>query len=83
MPRASRCLALLWLVIPEFQKMAKILYTHLHRKKMVEQSDVLKQFLASTYSNHILHLCASESEKTEDSKNHGFPRNETSIVPEI
>ena len=28
-------------------------------------------------------LSVSESEKTEDSKNHGFPRNEASIVPEI
>ena len=51
---------------------------------MVQQSDVLKQFLADTYSNQNLHLnSVSESEKTEDSKNHGFPRNKASIVPEI
>ena len=42
---------------------------------MVQQSDVLKRFLAGTYSNQILHLSsASESEKTEDFKNLGFPK---------
>ena len=71
-------------MIPEFPKMAKILYTHLHRKKMVQQSDVLKRFLAGTHSNQILHLNSiSESERTEDFKNRSFPNNKTSIVPEI
>ena len=64
--------------------MAKILYTRLHGKKMVQQSDVLKPFLAGTYSNQFLHLnSVSESENTVDSKNHGFPKNKVSIVPEI
>ena len=51
---------------------------------MVQQSDVLKQFLACTYSNQILHLnSVSESEKPEDSENHGFLKNKASIIPEI
>ena len=51
---------------------------------MVQQSYVLKRFLAGTYSNRILHLnSASESEKTEDFKNLGFPKNRTIVLPEI
>ena len=49
---------------------------------MVQQSDVLKQFLAGTYSNQILQLnSVSESEKTEDFKNLDFPKNKTIIPP--
>ena len=41
---------------------------------MVQESVIIKQFLAGTYSNQILYLnSASESENTEDSKNL-FPR---------
>ena len=41
---------------------------------MVQQSDVLKQFLAGTYSNQFLYLnSVSESKKTEDSKKSWFP----------
>ena len=51
---------------------------------MVQKSDVLKRFLAGTKSNQFLHLSSvSESEKIEDSKNHSFPKNKASIVPEI
>ena len=43
---------------------------------MVEQSDVLKRFLARTFSNQFLYLnSVSESEKTEDPKNLTFPKN--------
>ena len=51
---------------------------------MVQQSGVLKRFLAGTCSNQILHLnSVSESEKTEDFKDLGFPRNITIVLPEI
>ena len=51
---------------------------------MVQQSEILKRFLAGTYSNQILHLnSVSESEKTEDFKNLGFQKNKTLIQPEI
>ena len=37
---------------------------------MVQQSDVLKRFLAGAYSNQILYLnSVSKSETSEDSKN--------------
>ena len=51
---------------------------------MVEQNDVLKQFLAGTYSNLFLYLnSVSESEKTEGSKNYGFPKNGITFLPKI
>ena len=51
---------------------------------MVHQSHVLKQFLAGTYYNQILHLNSfSESEKTVDLKNLSFPKNRPIVLPEI
>ena len=51
---------------------------------MVVQSDILKRFLAGTYSNQSLYLnCVSESEKTEDSKNLCFPKKGVIVPPEI
>ena len=51
---------------------------------MVQQNDVLKRFLAGTNSDQILHsISVLESEKTEDSKNHGFPKNKAIIVSEF
>ncbi len=71
-------------MVQKFAKMAKFLYTHLHRKKWLQQSDVLKRFLAGTYSNQFLYLnSVSESEKTEDSKNHSFPKKGIIFLPEI
>jgi len=59
-------------VIQEFATMTKLLYTNLHEKEWYNEL-MCKRFLAGTYSNQFLDLnSVSESEKTEDSKNHGF-----------
>ena len=51
---------------------------------MVQKSDIIKRFLAGTYSNQILYLnSVSESKKAEDPKNLCFPKNGTMILPEI
>ena len=64
--------------------MVKLLYTRLNKKKMVQQSDVLCQFHADTYSNQFLYLnSASGSQKTEGSKNHAFPMNGIIFLLEI
>ena len=51
---------------------------------MVQESDVLKRFLAGTYSYQFLYLnSVSQSEKAEDSKNQGFPKNGIIFLSEI
>ena len=51
---------------------------------MVQQSDVLKRFLAGAYSNQILYLnSVSKSETSEDSKNHSLPKNGIIVLSEI
>ena len=51
---------------------------------MVQNSGIIKRFLAGTHSNQILYLnSASESEKIEDSKNLCFPENRAMVLPEI
>ena len=65
-------------------KNGKIFIHRFAQKKMVQQSDVLKRFLADTYSNQILHLnSVSESKKTEDFNNFGFPKNRIIILQGI
>ena len=48
---------------------------------MVQQSGVLKRFLAGTYSNQFLCLSSiSEPEMIEDSKNHAFLKKEITFL---
>ena len=61
------------------------IFTHIFAQgEMVQQSCVLKQFLAGTYSNQFSYLnSVSESEKTEDFKNQGFPKKGVVILSKI
>ena len=50
---------------------------------MVLQSTLLKRFLAGTSSDYFLYLNkVSESEKSEDFKNHSFPKKGIIIILE-